>query len=103
MNNIDSIQVHFNKESLALLNVCLAYLMFSIAIDLKKEDFLYVLQKPKAVLTGMLSQYILFPAVTLLLIKIFHPHASIALGMAMVAACPSGNISNYITHTAKGN
>jgi len=31
------------------------------------------------------------------------PQPSIALGMIMVAACPGGNISNFMTHLAKGN
>ncbi|MFK7906510.1 MAG: bile acid:sodium symporter family protein, partial [Chitinophagales bacterium] len=31
------------------------------------------------------------------------PQASIALGMIMVAACPGGNISNFIALLAKGN
>ena len=101
--SIDAIQVHFNKESLFFLNLCLGYIMFSIALELKKADFLHLFQHPKKAFVGILSQYVVFPGITLLLIKILHPYPSIALGMILIAACPSGNISNFITHAAKGN
>jgi hypothetical protein len=31
------------------------------------------------------------------------PAPSVALGMMLVAACPGGNISNFLTHYARGN
>ncbi|MBT8271280.1 MAG: bile acid:sodium symporter, partial [Bacteroidia bacterium] len=34
---------------------------------------------------------------------VIKPQASIALGMMLVAACPGGNISNFLSHLAKGN
>jgi BASS family bile acid:Na+ symporter len=100
---IDSIQIHFNKESLVVLNICLGYIMFGVALELKKDDFIHLIKFPKAAFAGVLSQYIVFPLLTFLLIIIARPHPSIALGMILIAACPSGNISNFITHTAKGN
>lgn len=103
MNSIDDIHIHFNKESLLLLNICLGYLMFGVALELNKTDFLQLIRHPRKAFVGVLSQYIVFPSLTFLLIKILHPNASVALGMILVAACPSGNISNFITHTAKGN
>ncbi|MCB1159984.1 MAG: bile acid:sodium symporter family protein, partial [Leptospiraceae bacterium] len=40
---------------------------------------------------------------TYLLTMWIKPMPSIALGMMLVAACPGGNVSNFITHLAKGN
>ncbi|MCK5815245.1 MAG: bile acid:sodium symporter family protein, partial [Flavobacteriaceae bacterium] len=59
--------------------------------------------KPKILFTGIFSQFILFPALTFLLVKAINPAPSIALGMFLVAACPGGNISNFMTQMAKGN
>ena len=42
-------------------------------------------------------------ALTFLMVLIIKPIPSIALGMFMVAACPGGNISNFMTNYAKGN
>jgi BASS family bile acid:Na+ symporter len=78
-------------------------MLFGIALDLRKEDFLQLLRNPKATLVGVLSQYVVFPLFTFVMVKLTHPHPSIALGMILIAACPSGNISGFITHTARGN
>ena len=43
------------------------------------------------------------PAFTFLLTLVLQPAPSIALGMILVAACPGGNVSNFLTHLAKGN
>lgn len=103
MTDIDDVLLNFSPGSLNLLNAILAIVMFSIALDLKPADFARLLRGPKPVLTGLLSQFIVLPAVTFLMILVFQPRASIALGLILVAACPGGNISNFITHRAGGN
>jgi len=54
-------------------------------------------------LTGLLSQFLVLPALTYGLILVMEPRASIALGLMLVAACPGGNISNFVTQRAGGN
>ncbi len=54
-------------------------------------------------MVGVFSQFIVLPAFTFLLVFIIQPSPSIALGMFMVAACPGGNISNFMTNYANGN
>ena len=100
---IDSIQIHFSQDALWLLNLCLAIIMFGVALDLQWQDFKRLWENPKSSILGIVSQFILLPALTYLLILIIQPRASIALGMMMVAACPGGNISNFMTHLARGN
>ncbi len=46
---------------------------------------------------------VVLPAVTWAITMLLQPRPSIALGMMVVAACPGGNISNLITHMARGN
>lgn len=77
--------------------------MFGVALSIKPEDFKNLLKNPKAAIVGIISQFILLPALTFLLIKIIDPYPSIALGMMLIAACPGGNISNFMTHLANGN
>lgn len=100
---IDNVHINFDSGTLWTLNVSLALVMFGIALEISVKDFKQLWQKPKIVLTGVFSQFILLPIVTFLLVWIANPLPSIALGMFMVAACPGGNISNFITHLAKGN
>lgn len=77
--------------------------MFGIALEISIVDFKQLLKKPKPILVGVFSQFLVLPAITFLLVLLLKPSPSIALGMFMVAACPGGNISNFISHLAKGN
>jgi BASS family bile acid:Na+ symporter len=103
MNTLDSTVLNFSTSSLLLMNAILAVVMFSIALDLKPRDFGRLMRAPKPVVTGLISQFVVLPVLTYLLILVVQPRASIALGLILVAACPGGNISNFITHRAGGN
>lgn len=100
---LDDIRLNFNDEGLFLLNVTIAFVMFGVALGLKVENFKKVVLQPKAAFIGVFSQFILMPAMTFGLIHVISPSPSVALGMLLVAACPGGNISNFITALAKGN
>lgn len=103
MTGIDDVVLNFSPGSLTLLNAVLAIVMFSVAIDLKPSDFHHLVQAPKPLITGLFSQFIAMPAVTFCLVLAMQPRPSIALGLILVAACPGGNISNFITQRAGGN
>jgi len=100
---IDDVTLNFSPNSLLLLNGILAVVMFSVAIDLMPDDFRRLLRAPKPVLVGLFSQFVVLPVLTFFLILATTPQASIALGLILVAACPGGNISNFITQRAGGN
>ncbi len=103
MSGIDEITLNFSPASLTLLNAILAVVMFSIAIDLKPEDFQRLRRAPTPLIIGLFSQFLVLPVLTYLMILATQPRPSIALGLILVAACPGGNISNFITHRAGGN
>jgi len=103
MQELDNVQINFDSSELWVLNIALAIVMFGVALSISINDFKHILRQPKLVLVGVLLQFILLPLLTFLLIIVIKPQPSIALGMMMVAACPGGNISNFMTHLAKGN
>lgn len=103
INSVDDIQINFNSDNLWVVNLTLTLIMFGVALDIKMSDFTNLLKSPRPVIVGIISQFILIPFVTFLMIIIIEPHPSIALGMIMVAACPGGNISNFMTKLAGGN
>ena len=103
MQELDSVKINFNDSELWVLNIALAVVMFGVALGISVSDFKRLLQQPKLVLAGLLSQFVLLPLLTFGLVLLIKPQPSIALGMMMVAACPGGNISNFMTHLAKGN
>ena len=101
--DIDRIKIHFDTESLWILNIAIGIIMFGVALGITTEDFRRLIRNPKILLIGIFSQFILLPALTFVAILIIKPHPSFALGMMMIAACPGGNTSNFYSKMAKGN
>ncbi len=100
---VDEIRLNFNPASLMVLNAVLGFLMFGIALDTRVEDFKRVAKMPWAMTVGIAAQFIVLPAVTYVLTLLLGVGPSIALGMILVACCPPGNVSNILTHRARGN
>ena len=100
---LDQAQIHFDEGSLWVMNIALGLVMFGIALNLTARDFKQLWLAPKPIIAGLISQFIALPLVTFFLVTWFNPPAGVGLGMIMVAACPGGNVSNFITQLAKGN
>ena len=103
MQVLDEVQINFDSQGLWVLNIALAVVMFGVALGITVKDFKNLFKAPKLLFAGILSQFVLLPFITFLVVLLVKPQPSIALGMFMVAACPGGNISNFMTHLAKGN
>ena len=104
IREIDALNVTMNGGS-TLLNVVLALVMFGVALGIKPRTFVDIVKSPKSIITGIVCQLVLLPALTLVLIMAMGNLISpmIALGMILVASCPGGNISNFITSLSRGN
>ncbi len=105
MQTIDSIQVNLNAGGMNTINIILAFVMYGVALGIKPHIFVEVFQKPKSVFLGMLCQLILLPALTCILAILLTGWISpmMGLGMILVAACPGGNISNFMSSLGKAN
>ena len=85
------------------VNTLLGIVMFGMGMTLKLSDFKVVFTKPKAVITGILSQFIIMPLLAFLLVKIFNLDPALAVGVILVGSCPGGTSSNVMTYLAKGD
>jgi BASS family bile acid:Na+ symporter len=103
MLDIDELKINFDESQLFLLNVCLAFIMFGISLDLTAEDFKRLLKNPKAAFVGLSSQLILLPILTFGITRLWPMPPSMAMGLIMVASCPGGNISNFAVYLSRGN
>lgn len=99
----DRIAINFDPSSQMALNFLLAFIMFGVALDLKWSDITRAFRRPKLTLLGLLSQFILLPAVTFVLAYFWNPIPGLALGMFLVAACPGGTVSNFMSSMAKAD
>lgn len=77
--------------------------MFGVALNMNASDFVKVFKSPKGILLGLFGQYIILPAMTFVLVYLLKPNPGLALGMFLVASCPGGNISNFISSLSKAN
>lgn len=100
---LDSITLNFSQGGLLFMNITLAFIMFGVALEINLKNFRDIIKKPKSVIIGFVSQFFLLPFVTFLFVIILRPSPAVALGMILVAACPGGNISNFVSSMAKGN
>jgi bile acid:Na+ symporter, BASS family len=102
---MDGAKLNFSQGGLLILNIAISVIMFGVALEIKMQHFKELLVKPKPVIIGFLSQFLVLPFVTFVLVMAFWNNitAGVAMGMILVAACPGGNVSNFLSTHAKGN
>ena len=105
LEGLNGISINFGDGGMLIVNIILAFVMFGVALGIKPRTFKDVFANPKSVIVGVLLQWVGLPFITFLITLILNPVITpmIALGMILVASCPGGNISNFISSLSKGN
>lgn len=105
LSTLDSVNLNLGTGTGVVMSIVLALIMFGIALGIKAETLRDVFVKPKSILTGIFLQWVGLPVVTFLLIMLLNPFLTpmVCLGMLLVASCPGGNISNFMSSLSKGN
>ena len=102
---LDQLKLHFSSEGQFGINIILGLIMFGVALEIKTEHFRSIVQNPQPFIIGFINQNFIIPfaafCIVILLGNLITP--TVAMGMILVAACPGGNISNFMTNFAKGN
>ncbi|ASW54444.1 bile acid:sodium symporter family protein [Plantactinospora sp. KBS50] len=101
--DVDSIRIAFDEQSMVILRVAIGAILFGIALDTRVEDFRRAARRPGSIAIGVAAQFLVLPAITFALTLALHVRGSVALGMILVACCPPGNVSNIVTHLARGD
>lgn len=76
------------------LSLVLATMVFSVALELRLQDFRRVAAMPRAVVAGLIPQFLLLPVGTWLATLVLDLPPNVEAGMILVAACPGGSLSN---------
>ena len=105
LEGLSDLTINFGGGGMMIVNIILAFVMFGVALGIKTSTFKEVFKKPKSVIVGVLMQWVGLPLVTFLIALALNQWITpmIALGMILVACCPGGNISNFISSLSKGN
>ena len=86
-----------------VINPMLGIIMFGMGLTLTGKDFKIVLSRPKDILIGCLTQFIVMPLLAWTLTRAFSLPQELAIGVILVGCCPGGTASNVITYLAKGD
>jgi len=105
LQQLDPIRINFSASGIYIINIILSFIMFGVALDIKPNQFKNLIKEPKTYLVGLFGHLFALPLMTFLLVVALNDYITptIAMGMFLVAACPGGNISNFMTSYAKGN
>jgi BASS family bile acid:Na+ symporter len=77
--------------------------MIGLGLSLTLADFKRVIVFPKAVTIGLVAQLVGLPLTAFLLSLLFGAPPAIAVGLVILAACPSGVTSNAYTFAARAD
>jgi bile acid:Na+ symporter, BASS family len=86
-----------------VLTLVLATMVFAVALELRVADFTRVAQAPRAVVAGLVPQFVLLPGATWLATLLLNLPPNVEAAMILVACCPGGSLSNVVTHHGRGN
>ena len=81
----------------------LGVIMLGMGTTLSPADFLAAARRPKAVLTGMLLQFLLMPLLAWLTAHLLHLPKEQFIGVIMVGTVAGGTASNVIAYLAGGD
>ncbi len=84
----------------ALIGITIIGIMLAMGLELSGRDFRRVVEMPRAVVTGLLAQLVLLPALAFVLALGLQAPPPIAVGMMILAACPGGPPSNVLSYLA---
>lgn len=105
LESLNSVAINFGAEGVMIVNVILAFVMFGVALEIKPRTLKEIVKKPKSIIVGLLLQWVFLPAVTFTVALALNPLITpmVALGMILIASCPGGNISNFLSALSNGN
>lgn len=81
----------------------LTLVMLGMGFTLTIDDFRRLFRMPGSLALGFLSHYTIMPLSGWLLARVLNLEAGLAVGLILVASCPSGTASNVISFLARAN
>jgi bile acid:Na+ symporter, BASS family len=86
-----------------LITPLIQVIMFGMGTSMSIGDFVAVIKTPKAVLIGVLAQFVIMPSLGFLLASSSGFSPEIAAGIILIGCSPSGLASNVMNYLAKAN
>jgi BASS family bile acid:Na+ symporter len=85
------------------IQACVFVIMTIVGLDLTREDFVRLLERPALVIAASVAQWVALPLIAWAIIIALPLPPHIVAGTVLLAACPAGAISNYYAHIARAD
>ncbi|MEZ5021255.1 MAG: hypothetical protein R2756_14270 [Bacteroidales bacterium] len=86
-----------------LVSAVLATIMFGVGLSINFSDLQKIYRSPKAFVLGLVSQMIILPLIVFLIIGFTDLPPTLKVGFIILAACPGGTTSGFVTVLFRGN
>jgi BASS family bile acid:Na+ symporter len=86
-----------------LVSAVLATIMFGVGLSINFDDLRQIYRSPKAFMIGLFSQMILLPLIVFAIIGFTDLPPAVKVGFIILAACPGGTTSGFVTVLFRGN
>lgn len=84
-------------------NYLLGVIMFGMGLTMRGVDFILVARRPLPVLIGVVAQFVIMPAVAVIVVHLLGLPAEIAAGVILVGCAPGGTSSNVVSYLSRGD
>ncbi len=81
----------------------LGVIMLGMGLTLRPVDFALVAKRPLPVFIGVVAQFVIMPAVAVLVTFLLRLPPELAAGVILVGCAPGGTASNVVTYLARGD
>ena len=86
-----------------LVSAVLASIMFGVGLSINFNDLRQIYRSPKAFVLGLIAQMILLPLMVFVIIGFTDLPPVVKVGFIILAACPGGTTSGFVTVLFRGN
>ncbi len=86
-----------------LLSLIVAFIMFSVGLSLRPDNFIRTFSQPKPYVSGVVLQLIFLPLFAFSVTTFWGLPAAFSVGIIILSACPGGTTSNFISYLLSGN
>lgn len=86
-----------------LLALMILVIMFGMGASLTLKEFKLILERPRSVLIGFISQFGLMPALAFALATLLELPPALAVALVLIGCLPGGSTSNMFAYFARGS
>ena len=86
-----------------VLPIGLFFMMMGLGLSITVEELIRASRNTRALFTALISMLVLVPIAGFSIARAFPLSTDLAMGLAILATCPGGIFSSYMTRLANGN